>query len=113
MKILAAISFGLTVAVSRLFLVLPMYSTSSSESPSTGQATLLEINGAGALFTLPIPALIALVPVLIPIWWVRIVAGLVLAAFVVVGSPSIGMFYFPSAVAMLLAGLLSAPERNR
>jgi hypothetical protein len=103
----------LAVAVSGLFLVLPTYSSGSSESPSVGHATLLEINGAGALFTLAIPALIALIPVFVPIWWVRIVAGLVLAAFVVVGSPSIGMFYFPSAVTMLLAGLLSAPVRNR
>ena len=113
MKILAAISFGLAVAVSGLFLVLPTYSTGSSASPSVGHATLLEVNGPGALITLAVPAMIALVPLLIPKWWVRIVAGVVLGAFVVVGSPSIGLFYFPSAVIMLMAGLLSVPARNR
>jgi hypothetical protein len=44
---------------------------------------------------------------------VRIVAGLILAAFAVVAGFSIGLFYFPSAVMMLLAGLLSAPVLQR
>jgi hypothetical protein len=113
MKILAAISFGLAVAVSGLFLVLPTYSISSSGSPSLGHATLLQVNGPRALIALTIPVLILLVPVLLPKWWVRIVAGLVLAAFVVVGGFSIGLFYFPSAAFMLFAGLLSSPVRNR
>jgi hypothetical protein len=66
MKILAAISFGLAVAVSGLFLVLPTYSTGSAESHSVGHATLLQVNGPGTLITLAIPVLIALVPVLLP-----------------------------------------------
>src|SRR6266568_6657457 len=107
MKILAAISFGLAVAVSGLFMVLPTYSTGSSESHSVGHATLLQVNGPGTLITLAIPVLIVLVPVLLPKWWLRIVAGLALAAFVIVGSPSIGLFYAPSAAFMLFAGLLS------
>jgi hypothetical protein len=94
MKILAAISFGLAVAVSGLLLVLPTYSGWSSESPFVQQhATLLQVNGPRALIALAIPVLIALVPVLLPTWWVRIVAGLILAAFVVVGGFSIGLFY--------------------
>ena len=113
MKILAAISFGLAVAVSGLFLVLPTYSIGSLESPSLGLATLLQVNGPRALIALAIPVLIALVPVLLPKWWVRLVAGLVLAAFVVVAGFSIGLFYFPSATFMLFAGLLSSAVRNR
>ena len=113
MKILAAISFGLAVAVSGLFLVLPIYYAWSSELPSVGHATLLQINGPGALIALAIPVLVALVPVILPKWWVRIAAGVVLAAFVGVGGFSIGLFYAPSAAIMLIAGLLSGPMRNR
>jgi hypothetical protein len=114
MKILAAISFGLAFAVSILLLVLPSYSGWSSESPLVQQhATLLQVNGPRALIALVIPVLIALVPVLLPKWWLRLVAGLVLAAFVAVGGFSIGLFYAPSAVIMLLAGLLSALASKR
>ena len=113
MKLLAAISFGLAVAVSGLFLVLPTYSGWSSESPFVQQhATLLQVNGPHALIALAIPVLIALVPILLPKWWVRIVAGLLLAVFVVIAGFSIGLFYAPSAAIMLIAGLLSAPLRN-
>jgi hypothetical protein len=56
MKILAAISFGLAVAVSGLLLVLPTYSGWSSESPFVQQhATLLQVNGPRALIALAIP----------------------------------------------------------
>jgi hypothetical protein len=114
MKILALISFGLAVAVSGLLLVLPTYSGWSSESPSVQQhATLLQVNGPRALIALAIPVLIALVPVLLPKRWVRLLAALVLAAFVVVGGFSIGLFYAPSAFVMLMAGLVSAPARKR
>ena len=113
MKILTAISLGLAVAVSGLLLVLPTYSGWSSESPFVQQhATLLQVNGPRALIALAIPVLIALVPVLVPKWWMRLVVGLVLAAFVGVAGFSIGLFYAPSAAIMLMAGLLSAPIRN-
>ena len=85
-----------------------------SESPFVEEhATLLQVNGPRALIALAIPVLIALVPVLLRKWWVRLVAGLVLAAFVVVAGFSIGLFYAPSAFIMLMAGLVSAPVRNR
>ncbi|MBZ5596576.1 MAG: hypothetical protein LAP39_30410 [Acidobacteriia bacterium] len=113
MKILAAISFGLAVAVSCLLLIVPTYSVTSSESPVVRHATLLEVNGPQALFSLAIPVLIALVPVLIPKCLMRIISGLLLAAFVVLGGFTIGLFYFPSAFLMLMAGLLSAPVRKR
>ena len=83
MKILAAISFGLALVASCLLLVLPTYSGWSSESPLVQQhATLLQVNGPRALIPLAIPVLIALIPVLLPKWWVRLVAGVVLGAFV-------------------------------
>ena len=113
MKILAAISFGLALVVSCLYLVVPVYSGWSSESPLVQQnSTLLQVNGPRALIALAIPVLIALIPVLLPKWWVRLVAGLVLAAFVIVAGFSIGLFYAPSAFVMVMAGLVSAPVRK-
>ena len=83
MKILAAISFALAVAASGLLLVLPTYSGWSSQSPFVQQhATLLQVNGPRAQVAVAIPVLIALIPVLLPKWWVRLVAGVVLGAFV-------------------------------
>jgi hypothetical protein len=113
MKILSGISFGLTLAVSCLLLVMPVYSSWSSESPSVRHSTLLDVNGPRILIALAIPVLIAMVPVLFPKFWVRLVAGLALAALAVVAGFTVGLFYFPSAVLMLLAGLLSAPVRKR
>jgi hypothetical protein len=72
-------------------------------------ATLLDVNGPRVLVALAIPALIAMAPVLVPRFWVRIVAGLALATIAVVGGFSIGLFYAPSTIMMLLAGLLAAP----
>jgi len=65
------------------------------------------------LITLAIPVLIALVPVVLPKFWVRLVAGLVLAVFAILGGFTIGLFYAPSAIIMFLAGCLSAPVRKR
>jgi hypothetical protein len=112
MKTLAAISFGLTLVVSCLLLVVPVYSISSSESPSVRHATLPDVNGPRVLVALAIPVLITLVPMLVPKYGVRIIAGLILVAFAVVSGFSIGLFYFPSAIMMLMAGLLSSPVRN-
>ena len=113
MKLLTAISFGLTLLVSCLLLVVPVYTITSSESPSVRHATLLSVNGPRAVLGLAVPVLIALVPILIPKFSARIIAGLILIAFAVISGFSIGLFYFPSAIMMLMASLVSAPVRRR
>jgi len=64
MKILSAVSFWLTLAVSCLLLVVLVYSIGSSESPAARHATLLSVNGLRAVVPLAIPMLIAMVPML-------------------------------------------------
>ena len=96
MKVLTAISFWVTIAVSALLLVVPMYASSG---------TLLQVNGAPVLIALSIPVLIALQPILFPKRSVRLVAALALGAFALISGFSIGFFYVPSAAIMLAAGL--------
>ncbi len=113
MNLLAAISFGLALFASCLLLVLPVYSIGSSESNSLRHATLLGVNGPLALVALAIPVLIALLPLLIPKFSARLIAGVILLVFAVISGFSMGLFYFPSAILMVMAGLLSAPLRKK
>src|SRR5260370_716421 len=86
MKILAPIAFALTLVVSGLLLVVPVYSIGTSESPEVRHATLLSVNGPWAVVALAIPVLIALVPMLVPKYGVCIAAGLILVAFAVIAA---------------------------
>jgi hypothetical protein len=112
--------------VALFFLFGPVYGTSSSEYSLTqagsqvvnpevkGHATGLEVNGPQILFVLIIPIILALLP-LASRQHRRasfIVAGALTLAFCVVGAMSVGMFYLPSALLLLLAGatMKSAPH---
>jgi hypothetical protein len=50
-----------------------------------------------------LPVLVALIPVVFPRRGVRIAAAVLLGAFVVVASFTIGLFYAPATVAMVVA----------
>lgn len=89
------ISFGVTVAVSLLFLIAPVYSSGH---------TLVEINGPRVFGILAVPVLIALGPVACR--WLTIPAALAMLAFSLIAGFSIGLFYLPIAV------LLVWPERR-
>jgi len=65
--------------------------------------TIAEVNGSWVVGLMMIPILISLVPLGFPGRPALIVATVLLWAFVVVGSFSIGLFYLPAAVALLLA----------
>ena len=104
--------------VALFFLFGPVYGTSTGEYSVTapggqvmspqfkGHASGLEVNGPHIAFVLVIPIILALLPLA-----VRkhqrlsfIVAGVLLLAFCIVGAMSVGMFYLPSALLLLLAG---------
>ena len=108
----------LAAGASLLLLWLPVYASESavySMEPSgtessvsvRGRATLLEVNGPDAWPPLAIPVAIAVVPLLVPGASRRRVAAHVCAGtlvlFVILGGFSIGAFYAPSAIAMVLA----------
>ena len=94
-------SFSLALASSALLLILPVYSGSG------GNATLLQVNGSRVFIPLAIPVVVSLLPILSRRRGVCVGAAIVLCAFCVVGGFSIGLFYVPSAVAMIVAGALS------
>ena len=89
------IGLGVTVVVSLLFLIAPVY--------SSGQ-TLVEVNGPRVFAIVAIPVLIALGPVAFR--WLTIPAALAMLAFSLIAGFSIGLFYLPIAV------LLVWPERR-
>jgi hypothetical protein len=108
MRVWTAISFWLALTCSGALLVIPAYSGSAS------RATLLQVNGSGVLIPLAIPVLFALVPLLFPQTRpVRIGAVLALCVFAFVAGFSIGVFYLPSAAAMLGAGFFPAKAQQR
>jgi hypothetical protein len=108
----------LAAGASLLLLWLPVYATTSAShsigpngvesSTSAGSgATLLEVNGVRALTPLLTPVALAGAPLLVPGGSTRRMATYVCAAalvvFVILAGFSIGMFYMPSAIAMVLA----------
>ena len=98
------ISFLVTLGVSCLLLIVPVYSGQTSVNSGKGNvtvqthATLLEVNGTSVLIPLAIPVLIVSIPTIFQHSWVRIGATIVLYIFVFIGGYSIGLFYAPSAV---------------
>lgn len=116
----------LAAGASLLLLLWPVYSTASdsyssgpdgsgSSAASVGRATLLDVNGPGALWGLLIPPALAVVPLLVPgaqrLRAATSVSAAALVVLVVLSGFSIGVFYIPSAVAMVVAAGQQAGQR--
>jgi hypothetical protein len=106
----AAVSFLLAVLASVLDLTLPMYKgqTSLQRSGEAGtvkarHGTLSGVNGPTVRYILAIPVVIAGVPILLRFRAIRILSAVLLAGWVVLGVASIGLFYLPSAITMIVA----------
>jgi hypothetical protein len=106
----ATISFLLAVLASVLSLTLPMYNgqTSLRRSGEAGTVearheTLSGVNGPVVRYVLAIPVLIAGVPILLRFRAIRTISAVLLAGWVVIGAASIGLFYLPSAITMIVA----------
>jgi hypothetical protein len=84
---LTAISFALAAAAA-VFLVV---------------WTLLQGNGALVIIPITFPVVIALLPLLFRKQAVRIIATIIMWGFAMISGFSIGLFYLPAAIAMLLA----------
>lgn len=106
-------------AVAFFFLFGPVYATSTSEYSVTvssgqvatspergGHATGLQANGSRIAFMLAIPVVLALLPLAFRkhLRTALLVAGALTLAFCVVGAMSVGMFYLPTALLLVLAG---------
>jgi hypothetical protein len=106
----ATIAFLLAVLASVLSLTLPLYrgqtSFQRSGEPSTHQVrheTLLSVDGPLIFYILAMPVIIAGAPILLRFRAVRIISAILLLGGVVIGAASIGFFYLPSAIMMVMA----------
>ena len=103
MRVLTVTPFLLACACSAALLVIPWYASGE---------TVLEVSGQIVLIPLAIPVLAALLPILFPRRAVRIGATAVLAGFALLGSFSIGLFFAPSAVLMMVASRADRQARG-
>jgi len=95
------VSFGLAVAAS-VFCAAAINFSKSTVLTYHGLPSLRAVDPYSALLFL-LPVVIALAPILFPRQATRVGSALLLWGFSIIGSASIGLFYIPSAVAMLLA----------
>jgi len=108
---LPAASLGLAIAAAVFLLVWPAYS--GSDGVRTTHATLLAVNGPWAIVPVMFPVLVAVLPFLSRRRALRVVATILLGGFVIISGLSIGLFYLPAAVAMLLAACTKPPAHVR
>ena len=108
---LTSVSLGLALAAAIFLLVWPAYSGFNGSRPT--RATLLEVNGQYALIPVMFPVLTALIALLLRKQWVRIVATILLSGFALIGGFTIGLFYLPAAILMLLAACVADSAKLR
>jgi hypothetical protein len=104
------VSFGLAIAAAIFLLVWPVYSGFDGERPT--HSTLLRVNGPWVIVPVMFPVLVVLVPLVVRRKWSRIVAAIVISAFVLISGFSIGMFYLPAASLMLIAACAGESPRH-
>jgi hypothetical protein len=98
---LTLLSLGLAIAAAVFLLMYPVYSGLNNNRPS--HATLLEVNGQWAIVPVLAPVVVALVPVMFPHRVIRLIAAAVLGGFALISGFTIGIFYWPAVVAMVVA----------
>lgn len=106
------VAFLVTLTVSAAWLVLPVYSGGSVTTRPGGQKVvteglrtgLVQVNGPWVILLLALPACVTLLPLFFP--RLRVSAAIALLTFSLLGAASVGLFYIPSAVLLLL------PERT-
>ena len=122
-RVLQGVAFALTVAVSLAVQLVPMYTVQPSSGGSgnpNGQVvnehlTLLTVNGPVFFVPLLISVILTGCPLLIPgkPWkGMSIAATVLLAAFLWIGSASVGWFYVPALLASAGALLVRPAERD-
>ena|ERR1017187_3192528 len=108
---LTGVSFGLALAAAIFLLVWPIYSGFNGNRPS--HATLLQVNGPYALIAVMFPVLATLIALLLRKQRVRIVATILISGFALIGGFTIGLFYLPAAILMLLASCVADSAKLR
>jgi hypothetical protein len=102
---LAAAAFAWALGASLLLLVLPVYSEQTADGSghvTNGSATLVQENGAGVIAVLAIPVAIAAAGLALHGRGRAVAAGCA-AAFVLLGGFTVGLFYAPTAILLIVA----------
>lgn len=107
----------LAVGAGLLLALYPVYqgvgetaSSSGAVTSSSDSATLVGENGTWVILLLCIPVALAALGLVASLWGRRVllwVSAVVLLGFVILGGLSIGLFYFPAALALLVAAGLT------
>ena len=108
---LTCASFGLALAAAVYLLVWPIYSGFNGGRPTRG--TLLEVNGPHALIPVMFPVLMTLAAWLLRKEALRIIATILIGGFALIGGFTIGLFYMPAAILMLLASCVDDSAKLR
>lgn len=108
---LAGASFGLAVLAVVYLLVWPIYAGFNGVQHTRG--TLLQVNGPYSLIPAMFPVLTALIALLLRKQVIRVVATILIGLFVVLGGFTIGLFYLPAGILMLLASCVDDSSKLR
>jgi hypothetical protein len=120
-NVLIALAALWATGVSLYLLFAPTYGSSvstygpnstASRSETRSYATLLDVNGPQILFVLSLPVLLALSPLAFRKHRraALLGAGALMLCFSVLGALSVGTFYLPTALLLLLAGATRPAE---
>jgi len=74
---------------------------------------LLQVNGPFVLIPVMFPVVTTLTALLLRKQWVRIAATILISGFAVIGGFTIGLFYLPAAIPMLLASCVADSAKLR
>lgn len=110
----ASVSCALALAAVIFLLAFPAYSgaretvyANGAHSHVTNRATMVQVNGDWVLLPMLFPVLVAAVPLLLRTQPARIICTIVLFGFVIIAGFSIGLFYLPAALAMVVAACVA------
>ena len=112
-NILAWLAFALAFVASAGLLFAPTGTSIEGAAVAPGPAavphvtrpTILQANGWLVLIPLALPVLIAGLAAILSARWTRIVAATLIGLFVFVAAASIGLFYLPASLLLLLAAV--------
>lgn len=122
------LAFVWSLVISLYLLHAPLYSSvstsvtasmagmSTSIAPVNPRSTLLEVNGPRVLFILGLPVLLALLALLVPAAArarTAAIAGVLVGLFSLLGAMTVGLFYAPTALLVLLGAVLAERIRAR
>lgn len=114
-RVLSVVGFLLVLAAAAWSLFAPTYSTRTESSDGTvteGTLSGLAANGPDILIPVGIAILLAALAAWAPWRWLRWVGAVVLGGFCILAALSIGAFFLPGALCLLLALVLDTPTRR-